>query len=250
MIYFDSKMQMPSEESASTTQIPPCVSEGFLFESSDDESAPSAPLYSPISKPDLESCHSSSIDSSHEEVESTSTETLSLEDIQPLETFEDDHSVLTESQKDIQPPAAFEDDHSVLTESQKDVQPPAAFEDVTPVTENVTPVTEYMSTVDAATSEKHKWCGFKVVGDNIDKNIRPSFHRLQHQTQSLHYFHCYAVKDRVDLSDLPDASSSPACVDATDLIITEDEWTRFKDDCCVLVSRYVILVKYLLLNTR
>lgn len=38
--------------------------------------------------------------------------------------------------------------------------------------------------------------------------------------------------------------------------MTEAKWTHFKDDCCVLVSRYVILVNaaigmqlYLLLNT-
>ena len=32
---------------------------------------------------------------------------------------------------------------------------------------------------------------YKIVGDNIDKNIRPSFQRVSHQTKSLHYFHSY-----------------------------------------------------------
>ena len=88
-------MQMPSEESALSTQTPPCVSEGLLFESFNEESTPSAPLYSPISQSDLELCYSSSIDSCHEEVDSISTE----------------------NSKDIQSPASFEDDHRVLTES-------------------------------------------------------------------------------------------------------------------------------------
>ena len=85
-------MQMPSEESALSTQTPPCVSEGLLFESFNEESTPSALLYSPISQSGLELCYSSSIDSCHEEVDSISTE-----DIQPPASFEDDHRVLTES---------------------------------------------------------------------------------------------------------------------------------------------------------
>jgi len=42
---------------------------------------------------------------------------------------------------------------------------------------------------------KSVWNGFKIVGDNIDKNVRPSFQRAQHQTKSLHYFNSYAVRD-------------------------------------------------------
>ena len=40
------------------------------------------------------------------------------------------------------------------------------------------------------------WTGFKVVGDNLGKNIHPSFSRLNTKTKSLHYFHYYAVLDR------------------------------------------------------
>ncbi len=41
---------------------------------------------------------------------------------------------------------------------------------------------------------------FKIVGDNIDKTIRPREMRSDHQTRSLHYFHSYAVRDRIDIS--------------------------------------------------
>lgn len=105
-------------------QLPkyPLVSEWFLVESSDDESAPSAPLYSPISQPDLELCHSSSM---HRQLSWGSWQYLteSLEDIQPLKAFEDDHSVLTESQKDIQPPAVIEDVTLPLLCSQRPSRP-------------------------------------------------------------------------------------------------------------------------------
>ena len=45
---------------------------------------------------------------------------------------------------------------------------------------------------------------FKIVGDNIDKTIRPRQETSQHHTQSLHYFHSFAVKDRCDVSGLED----------------------------------------------
>jgi len=41
------------------------------------------------------------------------------------------------------------------------------------------------------------WHGFKLVGDNLDKNIRYSFCRSDKNTQSLHCFHYYAALDRV-----------------------------------------------------
>lgn len=53
--------------------------------------------------------------------------------------------------------------------------------------------------------------GYKLVGDNIDKTVKPRYMRSDRQTQSLHYFHLYAVKDRVNscaLSDSPPSSPS------------------------------------------
>ena len=46
------------------------------------------------------------------------------------------------------------------------------------------------------------WCGFKVVGDNIDKTVKPRDMRFDQPSKSLHYFHVYAVKDRIDASGL------------------------------------------------
>ena len=45
---------------------------------------------------------------------------------------------------------------------------------------------------------------YKLVGDNIDKNVKPREMRSDHQTRSLHYFHTYAVRDRVDMSSYSD----------------------------------------------
>ncbi len=52
--------------------------------------------------------------------------------------------------------------------------------------------------------EESDWFGFKFVGDNIDKNIKPSFQRQEIQTQSLHHFHGYAIRDRVNMATMSD----------------------------------------------
>ena len=38
---------------------------------------------------------------------------------------------------------------------------------------------------------------YKIIGDNLDKNVKPSARdmRSDHQTRSLHYYHAYAVRD-------------------------------------------------------
>ena len=53
-----------------------------------------------------------------------------------------------------------------------------------------------------ADSETHvpEWCCFKCVDD---KNVKPRFLRIDNRTQSLHYFNAYAVRERVNSSDLP-----------------------------------------------
>ena len=52
-----------------------------------------------------------------------------------------------------------------------------------------------------------EWHGFKLVGDNIDKTVKPRDMRFNHQVQSLHYFHVYAVKDRINFSGLSNNST-------------------------------------------
>ena len=42
--------------------------------------------------------------------------------------------------------------------------------------------------------------GYKLVFDNIDKNIKPRFMRSDSQTVSLHYVQAYGVKDRINFS--------------------------------------------------
>ena len=81
--------------------------------------------------------------------------------------------------------------------------------------------------------------GFKIVGDNIDKNVRPSFQRSDQQTKSFHHFHACAVRDRVDFSSLSDVERSSEKVDINSFLMTNLDWEAFKDTCAILISRYL-----------
>lgn len=43
---------------------------------------------------------------------------------------------------------------------------------------------------------------FELVGDNLNKNIKPRDMQSDHQTESLHFFNTLAVRDRVNLAQL------------------------------------------------
>ena len=81
------------------------------------------------------------------------------------------------------------------------------------------------------------WSGYKLVGDNIDKNFRRSFQRHDKKTISMHAFHMYAVKDRVDFSSHSDIAPAAAHVDVTKLLIGEAQIVKLNKDVTVLLSR-------------
>ena len=90
------------------------------------------------------------------------------------------------------------------------------------------------------------WFGFKITGDNIDKNIRASFQRSDHGTISLHHFHSFASRDRIDLSALsdedPDLSTVIGDIDAEKFLPSEQDIEKIKEEFCILVARYVLIV--------
>lgn len=52
-------------------------------------------------------------------------------------------------------------------------------------------------------SANFKPWSFKIVGDNVDFNVTPRRMRVDKQTESRHYFHSYALRDRICISSLP-----------------------------------------------
>jgi len=63
---------------------------------------------------------------------------------------------------------------------------------------------------------------YKLVGDNLNKNVHPRDMRSDHQTHSFNFFHTYAVRDRIDLSEFSDDERSPEVFKAENLLPSTD----------------------------
>ena len=90
----------------------------------------------------------------------------------------------------------------------------------------------------ASQRQSHVSCipSFKIVGDNVDKYVKPRHKTTDIQASSLHYFHSYAVKDRCDVSALDDNPSRP---DLTSFSI--DEVLPTAADYTSLMTNYTII---------
>ena len=86
---------------------------------------------------------------------------------------------------------------------------------------------------------------FKLVVDNIDKNTTPRYMRCDKQTSSLHYFHVYAVSDRVDVSQSSNQISmiDSNSIDFNALLPSVEDVNNLKANLGILVSR--VLVKHI-----
>ena len=82
---------------------------------------------------------------------------------------------------------------------------------------------------------------YKLVGDNLDKHVTPREMRLDHQAQSLHYFNCYAVKDRVSTLGLKDNPSLPdfSAFSEAKILPTAEDHESLMSNFVILVSRVV-----------
>ncbi|XP_019862645.1 PREDICTED: uncharacterized protein LOC109591334 [Amphimedon queenslandica] len=79
----------------------------------------------------------------------------------------------------------------------------------------------------------------KIVGDNIDKSIRPREETSDNHLQSLHYFHSYAVLDRCDMSALEDDPSSfdANIADVSCVLPTDDDNATLRRNLTIIVAR-------------
>ena len=84
---------------------------------------------------------------------------------------------------------------------------------------------------------------YVIVGDNIDKNVSPRHMTLDSQTKSYHYFHSYAVHDRVDLSS---CSNEVPDIDVESLPLTA--FLPSFEDCKKLRENYITLASRVLVN--
>lgn len=86
---------------------------------------------------------------------------------------------------------------------------------------------------------------YRIVGDNIDKEIKPRNMTSEHQKQGLHYFHMYAVRDRVDLSGYSSEAPKPdiGTMDLETLLPSHDDERALQENFVFLTGR--VLKKYM-----
>ena len=87
--------------------------------------------------------------------------------------------------------------------------------------------------------------GLVIIGDNIDKRITPRNMRIDHQVQSLHYFHSFAARNRIPTSHLDDSQQLKGVDDLSlsDFLPTVAHCTAIRSNIVALVAR--TLVKHL-----
>lgn len=78
--------------------------------------------------------------------------------------------------------------------------------------------------------------GYKIVIDNIDKNMKPCDMHLDSQTKSLHYVHIYSVKDWIDFSSLSGAAKCGE-MRVDDILPSTEEYKKLKENFSMLVAR-------------
>ena len=86
-----------------------------------------------------------------------------------------------------------------------------------------------------------KWNGFKIVCDNVDKNYRRTYQRLDYQTISRHYIHSFATLDRVDLSRFSDVPPQLKEIDCSLMLPSKEDNNSIKKIFSILVSRLFII---------
>lgn len=87
-----------------------------------------------------------------------------------------------------------------------------------------------------------QWCGFKLVGDNYDRNAPQRFQRLGGKTNSIHHFNTFAVLDRVDCQHLSDEEPTLpkglVLAKQSPVWLSTSEINDINGDMEILIARY------------
>ena len=80
------------------------------------------------------------------------------------------------------------------------------------------------------------------MGDNVDKAIKPRYQQQGHSGHSLHYFHSYAVRDRVDFSSYSDVVPIYMKPDPAVRLPSSSDLSMLKDELMVLIKIVLVLL--------
>ena len=92
------------------------------------------------------------------------------------------------------------------------------------------------------------WYGFKLVGDNLDKDVKPGYVRVDQQTKSLHFFHYYSVRDHIDLSSFSNNPNPHLALTVSDLYCLKLCYHASASDNQVISYNFGVLVSRVLVD--
>ena len=83
---------------------------------------------------------------------------------------------------------------------------------------------------------------YSLMGDNLDTNVKPRYKRTDHLGESLHYFHCLAIKDRISLFSQLAITPQHTCINrpqemALQLLPTTESDSDLIDVMTMVISR-------------
>ena len=93
----------------------------------------------------------------------------------------------------------------------------------------------------SSTTTVPQWHGFKIVGDNLDRNITPRYQRLDSQTRSLHFFNSLALLDRCNFSTLSDSVKpiQQSDIDITLFLPNEHDLMEITRNFAIIIGRII-----------
>ena len=104
--------------------------------------------------------------------------------------------------------------------------------------------TEAVALMDMNVSSNNKSLGFRLCGDNLDKTIQRRHARLDRVNKELHCFNSYAVRNRVDISQLSDeVPHYPLHIDVYSILPSPLDDNTLSSNIATLVSR--VLCKHM-----
>ncbi|XP_064385649.1 uncharacterized protein LOC135334421 isoform X3 [Halichondria panicea] len=89
-------------------------------------------------------------------------------------------------------------------------------------------------------SSTFTWTGFKFVGDNLDKRVKPRYQRADMRGHEGHYFHGFAVRDRIDMCRFSEEKPSRVEPQASELLASSDDVSAYKTELEILISRILV----------
>ena len=102
------------------------------------------------------------------------------------------------------------------------------------------PITVIGSPPDTVEQPLIPWNGFKLVGNNLDKNFHRRHQTFEKQTRSFHFFHYYAVKDRVQLAKMDDtAPEKPLKIKPELFLPTKAGLNGIESNFTTYIARYI-----------